>query len=90
MRRGVIAGPPVGGAEIAPCMEDPSHDATGRICRPDVDRLWFGSVSEKAANGLYRLWLDQGQHAFDHRFDAGTSGVDADGVVGRPQWRHRA
>src|SRR5690606_15498781 len=33
---------------------------------------------------------DQRQHAPDHRVDAKACGVDADGVVGRPQRRHRA
>jgi hypothetical protein len=32
----------------------------------------------------------QRQDAFDDRFDPLTGGVDADGVFGRPQWRHRA
>jgi hypothetical protein len=30
------------------------------------------------------------QHQRDHAIDAKPGGVDADGVVGRPQWRHRA
>ena len=43
-----------------------------------------------ATHRAMRLRRDQSQHALDDVIDAKTGGVDANGLFGWTQWRHRA
>jgi hypothetical protein len=43
-----------------------------------------------ATRELARAYRHQGQHAVDDGVDAEAGGVDEDGIISRPQRRHRA